>query len=209
MTVEATMRALATGSIDPLHVWGGCRLEHATGDAFGIDAIGAALRRSPVHVDGFLECPTQSVLIGDGAALFADVIDDVVVRLWRTGSPVSLESEPAVRTAFDPDLAQARGDVIFDPADHPSVAHAAYARVIVAGRALLAEMSAAFRVRGFVIRAFGDAAAGAALLGLQSLGENPVRVPGLARAIIAWRGDDLQITLDPVVPHGTIGRLVA
>lgn len=209
MTVEATMRALATGSVDPLHVWGGCRLEHATGDAFGIEAIGAALRRRPVQADGFVECATQSVLIGDSAALFVDVIDDVVVRVWRTGILMSLESEPAVRTAFDPDLAQARGAIIFDPADHPDLADDACSRVLASGRTLLAEMNAAFRARGFVIRAFGDAASGAALVALVSLGELRVRTPGLARAIIVWREDDLQVVIDPVVPHGTIGRLVA
>ena len=209
MTVETTLRALATGSVDPLHVWGGCRLEHATGDAFGIEAIGAALQRSPVQADGYVECPSQCVLIGDGAALFADVIGDVVVRVWRTGSPISLDSEPAVRTAFDPDLAQARGGIVFDPDDHPDLAEDAYAKIIASGRALLAERDAAFRVRGFVIRAFGDASAGAALVALVSLGEHRARTPGLARAIVVWRDDDLQTVIDPTVPHGTIGRLVA
>ena len=88
MSAIAALRALAAGRPLPDSILGACRLESGNIDAFGSEAIGDAFRRVPlaeVSLAEGAECATAALLLTHDEALFADIYDGRIGRLWRIG----------------------------------------------------------------------------------------------------------------------------
>ena len=99
-----------------------CRLEWGGIEAYGEEAISEAFRASPLKGDvHFVECAHACLLRVNEGALFADLFDHRVGRLWRVGKASSNKPEPRLSMPFDPDLQQERGSIQFRLADHPSL----------------------------------------------------------------------------------------
>ena len=177
-----------------------CRLEVGGFDAFGVEAIGDAFRRDPLALSAAatVEDDAHFASVVDGQAIFADLYDGHVGRLWRVGRSAPHAAEPFVAVAFDPDLRQARGDVAFDHVDHRGLAVDAATRVRGCGLDILARDPAAWRSRAFCIRAFGSAGRGAALFALYRMTSARVRTSGFGYAVAIWEGDDSAYALDTV-----------
>lgn len=199
MSALDAMTAVARGEAPP-QLLGACRLEVGGFDAFGVEAIGDAFRRDPVGLAEatMVEDATQFAAIIDEQAVFADLYDGNIGRLWRTGRPAPHAPEPFVAVPFDPDLRQARGDVEFAAGDHPGLAADAAGRVRAGGLEILARDVTAWRSRAFCIRAFGTAARGAALFALYRMTSDRVRASGFGFAITIWADDTVAIALDTV-----------
>jgi hypothetical protein len=136
---------------------------------------------------------TQGVaLIGQDDALIADVYDGHIGRLWRVGDGVALPHEPAIDVAFDLDMRQQRGDVLFRADDHPELSPACSERVLDAARAHVSQLrrAGALRSRAFVLRAFGNEDAAAALLAVHTMGNETNRTAGFSYAILAVGAQD-------------------
>ncbi len=130
---------------------------------------------------------TGCALIGDEAALVADLYDGRLGRVWRLGPGEPPAAEPFVAVAFDPDLRQERGHVYLDTADHPELAPDAVAGVAAAGQAMIDRRGAALhRARAFTVRAFSAGERTAALFAVHQLGGGAVRQAdfGYAAALI-------------------------
>lgn len=199
MSAIGAIGAVGRGETPPalLHA---CRLEVGGFDAFGVEAIGDAFRRDPVDLTDAVvaEDAMHLAAIVDGQALFADLYDGNIGRLWRAGAPAPMAPEPFVAVPFDPDLTQARGDVMVAASDHPGLAADALPRVHDAGRAILARDPLAWRSRAFCIRAFGSMARGAALFVLYRMTSGRVRASGFGHAVAIWDGADVTLALDAV-----------
>ena len=200
--IEA-IAAVASGRAPPelLH---SCRLEVGGFDAFGIEAIVDAFRRDPVSLKDASIAETSmhfAAMIGE-QALFADLYDGNIGRLWRAGRAAPHPAEPFVAVPFDPDLRQARGDIEFLASDHPQLDAAAEARVRTAGLAILDHDPMAWRSRGFVIRAFGTAARGAALFSVYRMTADRVRASGFGHAVAVWANDTIDIAVDQIPAAG-------
>ena len=207
MSIFDTIAATTVGNTKG-RVLEACRLEVGGFDAFGIEAIGDAFRRDPIQFD---EARTiwdlmHFAAIADNQALFADLYDGNIGRIWRVGRSAPHEPEPFVLVPFGPDLGQAGGDVAFAPADHPALAKDAHIRVRDAGQAILDADPAAWRSRVFCIRAFGTANRGAALFALYRMNSGRVRAAGFGYAITLWNDEQLDICAD-VVPGNSDGRV--
>ena len=203
MSMIETMAAVASGRAlaQLLHA---CRLEVGGFDAFGIEAIGDAFRRDPVSFDE-AEIAEDTMhfaaIIGD-QALFADLYEGNIGRLWRAGRPAPHPPEPFVTVPFDPDLRQARGDIAFLASDHPQLDANAEATVRDAGLAILAHDPMAWRSRGFAIRAFGTAARGAALFAVYRMTADRVRASGFGHAVAVWGGGTMRFAVDIIPSPG-------
>lgn len=100
-----------------------CRFEGSGGQLYGREAIGDHLRAlplGPVWLDR--ETARLGVWADQDHALVADLIDGHIQRLWLIGPTATLSPPPAVDLPLDPDLAQARPAIRFDPSDHPELA---------------------------------------------------------------------------------------
>jgi len=141
--------------------------------------------------------------IGPDCALVADLYDGRVGRLWRLGPGDAGEREPRVDVAFDPDLSQARGDVLFRREDHPDLDDAASVGLVETASAALAlrRAASALRVRGFVVRAFGSGELAAALLAVYTLSDGSPRSSQFGYAALAW-GEDREplVVFDALTP---------
>jgi hypothetical protein len=149
-------------------------LEGWGSQAYGEEAVLEAVRRAPIgttHWD-VVEGPAGLAIFGDDVAWFADTVDGHLRRIWRLGDGALLPREPAIAVAFDPDLRQARGDVITDAGDPIEVA---------IGKTVLAEMNG-LRVRAFPIRTVRSGDDVAMLLAVYRLGEGPSRTCGFSYA---------------------------
>lgn len=207
MNVIEAIRAIASGQASQ-HLLHACRLEVGWFDAFGIEAISDAFRRDPVSLDGasIAENPMNfAAIIGD-QALFADLYDGNIGRLWRAGRPAPHPPEPFVAVPFDPDLRQARGDIEFLASDHPLLEAGAERNVRDAGLAILAHDPAAWRSRGFAIRAFGTSQRGAALFSVYRMTANRVRASGFGHAVALWEDGTIRIAVD-TIPAPSDGRI--
>ena len=194
------LRALAAGVPLADTILGACRLESGNVDAFGSEAVAAALHRAPLpqaEAATGIDCATAAALMTSEEALFADVYDGRLGRLWRVGQASPGQPEPAVSVAFDTDLHQTRADVFVVAVDHPALSVDALEQVAAAGRELIRNPAfPAFRIRVFAIRAFGDAAAGAALFACHALAGDPIRTPSLALAVACWHDGNVRIVQD-------------
>jgi len=213
MNAISALRALAAGRPLADSILGACRLESGCVDAFGSEAVGDAFRRAPidnVEVGDALSCKTCAVVMTRDAAVFADVYESRLGRLWRIGQGATDLGEPAIAVAFDTDLHQTRADVFLAAADHPALSLDCEQRVREAGLALLDDSAFPnFRARAFVIRAFGDDASGAALFAIHALAEEPVRRPSLTHAVAMWQNGKLRSVRDPVAHRDLLTRIVA
>lgn len=158
-----------------------CRLQAFGREQFGVEAIAEAFGTQPHEVsDGALliETPRQLALFDDTVALVADVYDGRLGRLWRLGPGHPSAPEPQVDVPFDVDCHQTRGDVVWQPSDHPELAPAHHAGVVAAGRQAIdgdgGELPA-YRARAFVLRAFGEAGTCAALFALYRISGGETR----------------------------------
>lgn len=203
MSITAAISAIATGGM-PAQLLHSCRLEVGGFDAFGVEAIGDAFRCDPVVLDGaaVVEDAMHFATVAGDQALFADLYDGNVGRLWRAGRPAPHTPEPFVAVPFDPDLMQARGDVQFAASDHPKLLPEAGARVRESGLAILAQDPSAWRSRAFCIRAFGEAARGAALFAVYRMSGERVRTSGFGYAVAIWDGAEVQFAVDAIPAPG-------
>jgi len=212
MTALPMLRAVANGARVEPGLLGTCRMAHGGAEAHGEEAILTAFRRAPLDLTAAqqIECPHAALLVTPGAALFAELSEGWAERLWRIGARAATP-EAAIGVAFDPDLKQARGDVIFDAADHPDLDGGAAPRVIDAGRrfAAITGPRPDTRARAFVIRAFGTGTAGAALFACYRLSADPVRRGSFSYAATLWSGDTATDIADAYRPTAAMARLVA
>lgn len=210
MQMIEAMATVASGQA-PEALLHSCRLEVGGFDAFGIEAISDAFRRDPVTLDGAVIAETGmhfAAIIGD-QAMFADLYDGNIGRLWRAGRAPPHPPEPFVAVPFDPDLRQARGDVEFLASDHPQLDSAAEARIREAGQSILAHDPMAWRSRAFAIRAFGTAGRGAALFAVYRMTADRVRSAGFGHAIALWDAETVHIAVDAIpAPGGGRVRIV-
>jgi hypothetical protein len=213
MNASSSLQNLADGTADPHAIWGGCRLEWGGVELFGIEAIADLFQHSPLPGDSFTQFGGRSFAIMANAelALLGEILDGVIVRLWRTCGTSAVQGEPGIVVAFDTDLLQQRGDVFFAAADHTDLLSDAADFVRDHARAAAQNAASAgfFRPRAFVTRAYGDAAQGAALFTLQGLSAGAVRKPIFARAILIWMNGKHWMVSDALCPHGTVERLLA
>lgn len=178
--------ALADGRL-PATVLPACRLDGFGVEGFGREQIGALFARFPGAGDTVAAAgATAAAVVGAGTdawALFADLHDDNIVRIWRLGPAVELlpPPPPAVAVAADDDLHQSRRVVHFDPAGHPGLVPGGAAAVAAAAEAAasldVGLDEPALRSRAFVRRAFSDGATHVALLGLSVLANGARRQP--------------------------------
>jgi hypothetical protein len=178
------------------------------------EAILAAFAARPLDLDGELlsvETPLGAALIGEGLAIVADLYAGRIGRLWRVGDGIAQPPEPAIDVAFDPDMRQERGNLSFRAEDHPSLDPVAAERLLAAGRDLIEQMRSdgKLRVRGFVLRAFGDEQASAALVSLFTLGNETRRSASFSYAVIALGPDvdDVRTIVDHPQPRDWNPRL--
>jgi len=169
--------------------WGGFEL-------LSEESILASFAASPFDLDGKLvavETAQGAALVGPDRALYADLYDGRIGRLWRIGGAPDLPPEPAIDVAFDADMRQERGDLSFRAEDHPCLDTAAAERLNAPARDLLEGLRLAgkLRVRGFVLRACGDRSASAALIALYTLGSEFSRASLFSFAVLGLGdGDD-------------------
>lgn len=182
---------------------GTASLTTAAGDVYGEEAIVAAFRRHPLALDGpVVRTPTGIARFGADGALVADIYDGHVARLWRVGGDAG-GPERRVDVAFDPDLAQPRGNLIVD-AGAVDLDAAGLARLAAVLTPLIRDTGhGAFRRRGFVIRAFADGPASAALVAVYTAGASV----GFDYLAIALTDDGTTIVADRPAPGPWSPRL--
>jgi hypothetical protein len=190
MSALAHLRALA-GGILPAEdgILGNARFAWGRSDTVGDEAILASFSAHPFELQSDLlevTTPQGAALIGRSGAMVADVYDGRIGRLWRIGGEPTQAAEPAIDVAFDPDMHQQRGDVSFRLEDHPGLDSAAVDGLLAASRELIERVrgEGKLRARGFLVRAFGDATASAALLSIYALGNETTRTAGFSFAVI-------------------------
>jgi hypothetical protein len=168
---------------------GNARCGWGRGELIGEESILAAFCDRPFAGEDAIpvETPQGAALIGQDDALIADVYAGRVGRLWRVGKGVTLRHEPAIDVALDPDMRQQRGDVLFRPEDHPELSAARAEGVLEAARTHLGQLrrAGALRSRAFVVRAFGNEDATAALLAVHTMSNETSRTAGFEYAILA------------------------
>jgi len=199
MTAVDTLRLLATGERPVASLLHTARLEAFGVESYGEEAIVESFRRAPFDLSDsatIVQAPGHVAIFDSETALFADLFGDTIARIWHLSDGDPVEAEPGVSVVFDPDLAQARGDVFLAASDHAALADDAVASVLLAGRVIARDDPAAYRTRAFAIRAFGSAADGAALFAVHRLEGEPRRRAGFAMAAARWTREGLQIVRD-------------
>lgn len=198
MTALEALRALAKGERPARGLLHSCRFEGLGHEVYGEEAIVARMRMAPFAIDDdalIIADAAQIAVLTGQHALFADLIDGHIVRLWLLGPDGFNGEEPEISVAFDPDLAQARGDVFFAASDHPALADDAADRVLTAARKTIADTDAP-RSRAFVIRAFGDADGGAALFAVYRLRPDGDAIAGFVMTAAFWGADEMHVVRD-------------
>ena len=165
------------------------RLEAAGAEFYGEEAVLERGRAAPLDLSDPTEVRgvSQLALFAGDVAAIADVYDERIGRAWVLSPGESAEPEPAVAVAFDTDLHQQRGAVMWDAADHPNAAPALLDRLAAVGESLLDRITrdgSAYRVRAFLVRAFGSAERGVGLFALHRLGPGPERASGWSYAAV-------------------------
>jgi hypothetical protein len=170
------------------------RLEGWGSLAYGEEAVLAAVRRAPAGESNWDVVGSANVvaMFGDDLALFADVTEGRLRRVWRLGPGPCLPRESAVFVAFDPDMNQARGDVFGDP-DNPD-----HEAIAVAGTMILREVGG-FRIRAFPIRTIRSGDDLAILFAIYRLGDGPARSCGFSYAAARLRLQDGAIVSSRIV----------
>jgi hypothetical protein len=198
MNVVETICSLAAGHTTASGLLHTARLSAFGVESYGQESIVAQFRRSPIHLSDAMRIVDGHghVAVFDGdVALFADVTDANIARLWRLGPGDPATGEPGVSVAFDPDLAQARGDVMFAPTDHPALAAEAQGTVIAAGRTII-ESIAAYRARAFCIRSFGTVLSCAGLFAVYRQTGDGAQTAGFVLAAALCEAGNVKIVHD-------------
>ncbi len=146
-----------------------CRLEGFGTRAFGREPILDLFRRAPIDLSDTkeaLESPCAILAMQGDRAIYADVCDGRVARLWVLGPEALDAPESAVSVPHDLDLSQFEADVMFDYIDHPDLDRSDAARLTELAHPN--RMSGAglpeFSRRSFVVRAFSATGQTAALI---------------------------------------------
>jgi hypothetical protein len=178
-----------------------CRLEAFGAEFYGEEAIVQYFRLSPLQVSehaAVVQGERHLAIFENDTALFADLFEGKISRLWRLGPGPVAAAEPALDVPFDADLNQARGDVAMRAEDYPDISPEVFPVLQKIGRDLSRDWSeeqgpAPYRTRAFLIRAFTQDDAGAALFSLYQVGHAPVRTTGFsyAAALFRMEGKDL------------------
>jgi hypothetical protein len=190
------LRAIARGDTPTDDgLLGNARCGWGRGELIGEESILAAFCAHPFNADGdvlAVEAGQGAALIGGQDALFADVYDGRIGRLWRVGAGVIFPDEPAIDVAFDPDMRQLRGDVYLRAEDHPALDGAGAEPLLAAARMHVDQVrrKGALRVRAFVLRAFGGADRGAALLSVFAMTNGTNRSASFSYAILGFGSDE-------------------
>ena len=165
------------------------------GEVVGHESILAAFCARPfAESDGLaVETAQGAALIGEEDALIADVYNGRIGRMWRVGRGVAIPDELAIDVAFDPDMRQQRGAVLFRAEDHPELSSEAAEGILAAVREHVEKLRRAggLRVRAFVVRAFGTGESSAALLAVYSMSNDVSRSVSFSYAVVGiGRGED-------------------
>jgi len=198
MSARAAIIALTRGERPQSGLLHNCRFEGFGAEAYGPEAIVEHFRRAGfLLADGaaVLESPRHIAIIDADRALFADIAEGGIQRIWALGDRALITPEARLSVAFDPDLAQAGGDLFFAESDHPDLDPSGASRLADIGGAM-ARNDAGARTRCFALRGFGDDTAGAALFALYRLDGSPARAAGFAAALACWQGDAVRIVED-------------
>jgi hypothetical protein len=190
------IKALAAGNRPHGEILPPCRMEAHGVEFHGEEAIVEAFRNAPLTLGGdavSLETDRHVAIIGDEAALIADVYGSNIARLWRLGPGEPLSAEPALAVPFDADLMQSRGDSVFRLEDHPQLSLSGSAALEEAGRRLArdwspAEGQAPYRVRAFLIRAFSSGPASVGLFAVYRMSGGAIRASGFSYAAVLLQG---------------------
>lgn len=208
------LRALSQGTRPPEDgLLGNARCAWGRGEVLSEESIIAGFAARPFDLEEELlavETPQGAALVGDDRALVADLYDHRIGRMWRVGGGLEVPPEPAIDVAFDADMSQQRGDLSFRREDHPNLDPSAAERLLGAGRDLIEQVRSEgnLRVRGFVLRAFGDTKASAALLALFTLGNETQRSASFSYAVIGLGPniDDIRTVRDHSQPRSWTPR---
>jgi len=211
MSLADAFADLAASGASPM-LLGNCKLEWAGTEIYGEEAIAEAFRAAPLSGDEntlFIESAHNAAWFANGSALFADLYDGRIGRLWRLGAGEPPAREPAVSVAFDPDLRQQRGAVLARAADHPLLDLAHLAPLEAAAAKLIAAPvgDSQHRARAFLFRAFSSGEQAAALFAVHRLSGGEVRSSSFAFAAVAITKDTPRITLDQQAPTDWTTRL--
>ena len=201
MSAFQAIRSVARGGRPRGELLPPCRLEAFGTEFFGEEAVVSCFRRTPFLISdraSVIQTAGHLAVFEDDTAVFADLFDGNVARLWRLGPGSPIVREPALDVPFDTDLRQSRGDVEMRAEDHPALSSQAIPHVHEIGRRLARDWGAEpgpspYRIRAFLIRAFSQDDVGAALFSLYELGHAPVRTTGFSYAAAVFRtvGDEL------------------
>ncbi len=167
-----------------------CRLEGLGTEAYGEEAIVNHFRQVPfegLEAVASVTSPANVALFVGDAAVFADIFDNRILRIWRLGPGLPCAAEPRIGVPFDTDLFQSRRDIALRREDHPQLDPNAFEPVQEIGYRLAHEWSAddshpPWRSRPFLLRAFSNGNSGAALFALYQLGSGQQRSVGFSFA---------------------------
>lgn len=199
MSALETLRTLAAGKRPTSSLLHTARLAAYGSEFYGEEAIVEALRLDPRPLSNaaqVLTAPGHAAIFDGHLALFADLNGELVGRIWLIGNSQPVAREPGLSVAFDPDLAQARGDVFAQASDHPALEDEAFEQVLIAGRSIVNDDPTSYRTRALCVRAFGSNVEGAALFAVCRLTGQPVRTSGFAMAAACWAPDGITIVRD-------------
>lgn len=201
MSAAETLRTLLAGQRPAEGVLQTLRLSDSVGEYYGEEAVLERCRAAPMDLaDAEIAYgDAQVALFGPARAAVADVHGDHVGRIWAVGSAKPGQPEPAVAVAFDPDLHQARGGVIWGADEHPAASPGLLAALAAAGDTLvdsIARTDGDYRVRAVLIRAFGTEDRGVGLYALHRLGRGPTRQAAWSHAAVLIAPDHPRVVRD-------------
>ncbi|WP_174273227.1 hypothetical protein [Sphingomonas bacterium] len=202
MSGNADMLALARVDIAPSPLLQNTSFEGFGSDAYGKEEIAAMLRRhSPfTAVTRQARTARSQAVIGEDAAgrpvaLFADLHDGWITRLWRLGEgadPAPLR--PVTSVPADADMDQRGGRLGFAPEAHPELEPAHAAALVALGDRWLAGqpvdvIGALACARPIILRAFSEGGACAALIRIQ--GRFPHGLGGFLMLVMIADGETI------------------
>jgi hypothetical protein len=194
-----TLRILAGGGHPDSGLLHTARLAAFGIEAHGEEQIVETFRSAPFEIAEnalVVTAPDHAAIFDGATALVADLSGDNLSRLWRLGGGEPLPTEPRIATPFDSDLTQDHGDISMISSDHPALAADAIVRVQKAARALMRNHQGFSRTRPFVIRAFGTAEQGAALIAAHRFSSEFERRSGFTNIALAWSPKGDQVITD-------------
>jgi hypothetical protein len=198
MSVLDTLNALARGRRPATGLLHNCRFEGMGIETYGVEAIIERFRMAAFEITTnalIIEAPNHIAVFEEQRAIFADLYDGQIARLWVLGSDVFDTGESLLGVPFDPDLSQSAGDLFFAPSDHADLADDAARHVEAAGSSVVTEADGP-RNRAFVIRTFGSADNGAVLFAVLRLRLDGKNVAGFHLSAARWDHDSHYLVRD-------------